>query len=165
MYHLSCMFHRYSKFLPFGFLLSQVQATVWQRSWVNTALIIKFRQKKHGCTPTLWYVNDKEEMPSKLCVATFTDPETAQGLCRNPGNFTQCKQTYCVANTPSIINKLVLSFPWGNHSTQQTETQPAAWDLLLLPCGKDYKFTKAHTYHWQWEQVDLFDFMNLSKGE
>lgn len=112
------------------------------------------------------YVNHEEEMPSKLCVATFPDPEAAQGLCRNPGNFTQGKQTHSVANTPSIINSPVLSFPRGNHSTQQTETQPAAWDLLLLlPCGKDYKFTKTHTYHWQWEQVDLFDFMNLPERE
>lgn len=43
------------------------------------------------------------------------DPETAQGLCRN---FTQA---YSVANTPSIINSPVLSFPCGNHDTQQTK--------------------------------------------
>lgn len=88
-------------------------------------------------------------MPSQLRVAAalFPDPETRQGLCRNPGNFTQGKQTDSVANTPSIINSPVLSFPRRNHSTQQTETQPAAWDLLLLllPCGKDYKLTKTHT--------------------
>lgn len=50
---------------------------------------------------------------------------------------TQSKQTYSVVNTTSIINSPVLSFPGRNHSTQQTETQPAAWDLLL-PCGKSY---------------------------
>lgn len=86
------------------------------------------------------------------------------GLCRNPGNFSQGKQTYSAANTPSIINSPLLSFPWGNHSTQQTETQPAAWDLLPLPCGKDHNFTKTLTYLWQWEQVDLFDSMNPRKG-
>lgn len=75
----------------------------------------------------------------------FPDPQTAQGLCRNPGNFTQGRQTHSAANTPSIINSPVRSFPGRNHSTQQTETQPAAWDLLL-PCGKDYKFTKTLTY-------------------
>ena len=58
--------------------------------------------------------------------------KTQQGLCRNPGNFTQDKQTYSVANSPSIINSPVLSFPRRNHSSQQTETQPTARDLLLL---------------------------------
>lgn len=151
-----------------GFLLSQGQVTMTVFFWVGRALIIKVTQRCMAAHPRIearLYVNHEEEMPSKLCVATFPDPEAAQGLCRNPGNFTQGKQTYSVADTPSIINSPVLSFPWGNHSTQQTETQPAAWDLLLVPCGKDYKFTKTHTYHWQWEQVDLFDFMNLPERE
>lgn len=39
---------------------------------------------------------------------------------------------YSVVNTPSIINSPVLSFPGRNHGSQQGETQPAAWDLLLL---------------------------------
>lgn len=95
-------------------------------------------------------VGHEEEMPSKLSVATMPVPdlETAQDLCRNPGNFSQGEQTYSEANTPSIINSLALSFPRGNHSTQQTETEPAARDLLLLlPRGKDDKLAKTHKYH------------------
>lgn len=71
-------------------------------------------------------------------VASFPDPGMAWYLCKNPGNFTQSEQTVSVANTPSIINSLVLSFPWSNHSTQHTETQPvppepaaaALWERL-----------------------------------
>lgn len=96
-------------------------------------------------------VNHEGQMPSQLFALPqchFLLSQTAQGLCRNPGNFAQGKQTYSVANTPSIINSPVLSFPRGNHSTQQAETQPAAWDLLLLLllCGKDYKLTKTLTH-------------------
>lgn len=57
----------------------------------------------------------------------------------------------------------MLSFSGRNHSTQQTETQPTAWDLLL-PCGKDYKLTKKLTCHWRWEPVDLFDCLEGNNG-
>lgn len=74
------------------------------------------------------------EITSKLAVATvpFPGPETQQSHCRNPGNPTPGQRIYIEANSPSIINRPVLSFLCRNHGTQQTETRPAAWDLQPL---------------------------------
>lgn len=56
------------------------------------------------------------------------------GLCRNPGNFTQGKQTCSVANTASIINSPALSFPNVTIAPSRLKhsQQPAAalWDTL-----------------------------------
>lgn len=57
-------------------------------------------------------------------------------LCKNLRKFAQSEQTVSVANTLSIINNLLLSFPWSNHSTQQ-HWNPASssldqWLVLLL---------------------------------
>lgn len=41
----------------------------------------------------------------------FTRRRSGNYLCRNPGNFTGSEQTCSEANSPSIINSPVLSFP------------------------------------------------------
>lgn len=80
----------------------------------------------------------------------------------------ESKQAVSVANTQSIINSLLLSFPWSNHSTQQ-QWIPGSRSLdqwlllLLLPLWENHKVLKRHTHKYlrQWEQVDLFDLMDL----
>ena len=63
-------------------------------------------------------------------------------LCRNPGNFTQSKQS-SDANSPSIINSPVLSFPTVTIASSRLK-QPGG--DLLLPCGKHYQFTETPTH-------------------
>lgn len=82
----------------------------------------------------------------------FPDRQTQQSRRWNPGKLTQGQRIYSEANTPSIINKPVLLFLPRNHGTQQTETRPAAWDLLLL-VGK---LTKKRTYLWHWSEWILW---------
>lgn len=63
----------------------------------------------------------------------------------------QSKQAVSVANTQSIINSLMLSFPRSNHSTQQ-HWNPASsckdqWLLLLLlPLWEKHKLPKRRTH-------------------
>lgn len=70
---------------------------------------------------------------------------------QEPKKFAQSEQTVSVANAQSIINSLLLSFPWSNHSTQQ-HWNPASscldqWLLLLLlPLWEKHKLPKRRTH-------------------
>lgn len=105
----------------------------------------KLRQSEPLTRPRITATICKSRIPSVHSVASFPDPGMAWYLCKNRGNFTQSEQTVSVATTPSIINSLVLSFPWSNHSTQHAETQPVAPDPVaaalwerLQACKDEY---------------------------
>lgn len=77
-------------------------------------------------------------------------------LCRNPGNFSRSEQTCSEANSPSIINSPVLSFPTVTIAPSRLKL--SLEETCCYPVGNttsSLKHTHSHTHQWRWEQVDL----------